>query len=392
MMVPASHPGQHVHPKRRYPRVSIMTPVEIHLRERIGPPIVGRIENLSAGGLLAACRELFQPRAELTMHFSLPTGYSIQAFGRVVYSVPGSRYGVEFMDLDGDASQQIQQFTLKLLGYKRRSSRVPLRTKLVIRASEDSADLEMAETVLVSREGGLLICHGMYSKGEEIYLWSPERHRGAYARVVFQQIWAADTLVELGFEFIEDADLWDIPLASEKTRSLEGSGGPVRETAAVPRRPLMQLRARSMAPMSWRQNALAGFSVAMFIFVAGEALDWLLAHGFVPHIVNMLTDVVVALSVGCLVFKILCDAQDRHNAMVNRLERIAEINHHIRNALQVIAYHARSEGSQNQKVIEDVNAAVTRIEWVLREVLPEGEHPRRSESPTSRKWKGTLKG
>jgi hypothetical protein len=52
----------------------------------------------------------------------------------------------------------------------------------------------------------------------------------------------------------------------------------------------------------------------------------------------------------------------------DRLRRIAELNHHIRNALQVIACDKVPERSE--RAIQ-VNKAVIRIELVLREVLPE---------------------
>ena len=42
------------------------------------------------------------------------------------------------------------------------------------------------------------------------------------------------------------------------------------------------------------------------------------------------------------------------------------MNHHIRNALQVIAYHNVTERSE--RAIQQVNAEVVRIESVLREV------------------------
>jgi hypothetical protein len=47
-----------------------------------------------------------------------------------------------------------------------------------------------------------------------------------------------------------------------------------------------------------------------------------------------------------LVFQILTDIQERYQAMLDRLRRIAELNHHIRNALQVIAYHNVSGASE----------------------------------------------
>ncbi len=211
----AHHPAHHARPKRRYPRASIVAQVEIYVRERIGPPIIGRIENLSAGGMLAACRESLEPQTELAMRFNLPSGRSIQAFGRVIYAMPGGRYGVEFTDLDRDVLQEVEQFAHKVLGYTRRSSRVPHRATLVIRDSKDSADVEVAETVLVSRNGGLLVCRGAYTHGQEIYLWSPGRNRVVRARIVFLQVWANDTVVELGFEFTGGAEFWDIPFTDE---------------------------------------------------------------------------------------------------------------------------------------------------------------------------------
>lgn len=207
--------GHHARPQRRYPRISMEAPVELHPRERSGPPIMGRIENLSAGGVLASCREPLGTQAEIAMLFSLPSGRSVHALGRVIYAMPSGRYGVEFIDLDHDSRQGVEQFTRQVLGYLRRSSRVPHRTPLLIRSSIDSPDLESAETVLVSRNGGLLVCRGSYEEGQEIYLWSPARERGARARVVFQQVWASDAVVELGFEFLEPARFWDVSFPDE---------------------------------------------------------------------------------------------------------------------------------------------------------------------------------
>jgi len=81
----------------------------------------------------------------------------------------------------------------------------------------------------------------------------------------------------------------------------------------------------------------------------------------------------VALAVALLVFKILTEVQWRYQQMVDRLQRIVELNHHIRNALQVIAYHNVTERSE--RAIQQVNAEIVRIEAVLREVSAAlGEH------------------
>lgn len=207
----------HWRTRRRYARVPTATPVEIYTKGTAGPPLIGRIDSLSVGGVLASCRESFDPHTELAMLFQLPTGIRIHAFGRVAYAVAERHFGVAFVDLERDAQLRLEEFTQKELGYARRSSRVPHRTHLTIRSLEDanSSDEESADSVLVSRNGGLLVCSATYKQGENIYLWSPERKCGTRARVVFQQEWGATSRVEVGFEFLADEDFWKIDFADE---------------------------------------------------------------------------------------------------------------------------------------------------------------------------------
>jgi hypothetical protein len=121
------------------------------------------------------------------------------------------------------------------------------------------------------------------------------------------------------------------------------------------------------------QRALVGFAVGAFIFLGGGVLDWFVTRQYLPRISLMLGGAAVALAVGVLVFQILTDIQERYQAMVDRLRRIAELNHHIRNALQVIAYHNLPE--RTEQAIQQVKAEVVRIESVLREVSAAlGEH------------------
>ena len=120
------------------------------------------------------------------------------------------------------------------------------------------------------------------------------------------------------------------------------------------------------AILSRVQRALVGFAVGAFVFLSGGVLDWFVTRQYLPRISLMLAGAAVALAVGLLVFQILTDIQERYQAMLDRLRRIAELNHHIRNALQVIAYHNVAE--LNERAIPQVNAEVVRIESVLREV------------------------
>ncbi len=208
----------HWQTRRRYARVPIATPVEIHTKSTVGPPVIGRIDNLSVGGVLASCWETFEVNTELAILFHLPIGLRIHAFGRVIYAVPKRQFGGAFVDLDRDARLQLEEFIQKVLGYARRSCRVPYRMHLTIRSLESAScggEEVSADSVLVSRNGGLLVCRATYNEGQEIYLWSPERKCGAHARVVFQHVWATGALVEVGFEFLADEDFWGIDFASE---------------------------------------------------------------------------------------------------------------------------------------------------------------------------------
>jgi hypothetical protein len=218
-MIQSAHPSseRQWRARRRYARVPILAPVEIYTKDTVGPPLTGRIDNLSVGGVLTSCRERFDLQTELAMLFSLPTGFRIHAFGRVIYVVPERHFGVAFIDLDQEAQLHLEEFTQKMLGYARRSSRVPYRTHLTIRSldSAGSQQEESADSVLVSRNGGLLVCRASYSVGQEVDLWLPEKQNGARARVVFQHVWSAGGLVEVGVEFLTDEDFWKIDFASE---------------------------------------------------------------------------------------------------------------------------------------------------------------------------------
>lgn len=109
----------------------------------------------------------------------------------------------------------------------------------------------------------------------------------------------------------------------------------------------------------------------------------------------MLAGAAVSLVVGLLMFQILTDIQKRYQDLLDRLQRIRELNHHIRNALQVIAYNNVPE--RTGEAIQQVNAEVGRIESVLREVSAAlGEHAGSSTaavvSIVSRKRKRRMSG
>jgi len=60
--------------------------------------------------------------------------------------------------------------------------------------------------------------------------------------------------------------------------------------------------------------------------------------------------------------------QNRRRLVQARLEVIADMNHHIRNALQVLSYGTATH--RNEHETEMMREAIGRIQWALKEVLP----------------------
>jgi hypothetical protein len=114
------------------------------------------------------------------------------------------------------------------------------------------------------------------------------------------------------------------------------------------------------------RRTCVSFTAATIVFLCGGVLDWFVNRQYLPRISLMLAGAAIALAVGILIFQILTDLQERHTAMQDRLRHIAELNHHIRNALQVIAYH--NVPDRSERAIHQVNAEVSRIAATLRQV------------------------
>jgi negative regulator of sigma E activity len=103
--------------------------------------------------------------------------------------------------------------------------------------------------------------------------------------------------------------------------------------------------------------------VFAFFFFGFLADEWLRRHVHSWYMTT-LDDALIALVVGVLV---LVYEQRQRQQMIKKLEVIRLMNHHVRNSLQVISFAA---SAQQQKTAEQLEEAVDRIEWALREVLP----------------------
>lgn len=102
--------------------------------------------------------------------------------------------------------------------------------------------------------------------------------------------------------------------------------------------------------------------MGFLVFSLGGALAaWLTlrnVHGWLAFADDILMGIVAGLLV--LVYE-----RWRQRDLEKKLQIIRLMNHHVRNALQIISYSL--EGSEQSSAVRE---AVTRIEWALQEVLP----------------------
>jgi len=118
----------------------------------------------------------------------------------------------------------------------------------------------------------------------------------------------------------------------------------------------------------WKMLVLS-LVAALTVFLIGAGLDWLLLREHETKSVTVeISDALGGLIAGVLVFRLLQYERERRRQLRQRLEVIADMNHHIRNALQVISGTAYSAADQQQ--LEAVRQSVNRIQWTLREILP----------------------
>jgi hypothetical protein len=216
------HPPDIWETARKYPRVSLTLPVELHVGEM---KIATNTLNLSVGGmLLQPQRKPLTLGTEVQLQFNLPTGQAIAARAKVVHvtttakvvHLMGSAIGLQFTDLDEPARLVLSQFLRRMITYARRGVRVRRHMHVTVRrtAASESA-IEMADTIVISRHGGLLSTHAVFNANDEIFLWWPDGKRGATARVVHRRHTGTPGLVEMGFEFLQDFNFWGLDFPQE---------------------------------------------------------------------------------------------------------------------------------------------------------------------------------
>ncbi len=125
----------------------------------------------------------------------------------------------------------------------------------------------------------------------------------------------------------------------------------------------------------WLQHPfLTALGLAALVVAVTIALDWFLLRQerWKPMATAAISDFLLGGVAFVLLLFLLRAARERRKRIVQRLEIIDEMNHHIRNALQVIAFNVRPS-TRNEAELGEITQAVNRIHWTLRDILPKVE-------------------
>lgn len=137
---------------------------------------------------------------------------------------------------------------------------------------------------------------------------------------------------------------------------------------AIPENLLLD-RPPGTQPLSWTRVSVISGAIALAVFAIGVGLDRLLLteHYGWRHTLEI-SDALAGVVGGVLSFRLLAYERQRRREVHQRLLTIAEMNHHVRNALQVIQFSAYS--AQDRARMKTISEGVERIQWALKEVLP----------------------
>ena len=114
---------------------------------------------------------------------------------------------------------------------------------------------------------------------------------------------------------------------------------------------------------------LMSLIAALALFLISTGLDYVLLHEHDSRTAIIeFSDALGGIVAGVLIFRLLQYERERRKRLRQKIAVIADMNHHVRNALQVISFHAYSNADKEQ--LEAVKESMERIQWALNEVLP----------------------
>jgi hypothetical protein len=134
--------------------------------------------------------------------------------------------------------------------------------------------------------------------------------------------------------------------------------------------PLLADTARLPQPYP-RFHILGGTMAALIVTAGGALFSRWLVDTWYPAMGGWIHGSFMLLIAGGLVYTLLRYENDRRAANIHRFRVVAECNHHIRNALQVLIFnHAGPIQQGSLGISRQIADAVRRIELTLSEVFP----------------------
>jgi len=125
----------------------------------------------------------------------------------------------------------------------------------------------------------------------------------------------------------------------------------------------------SLVVSSW--STVIPLTVGLVAFGVTELMHYLLVPDLGRLWERLLAEGLSAVVVALLTAGLMHHANKRREAALLRMQVIAEMNHHIRNALAAISLS--TDAIQNQQSIRVISQSVDRVTWALREVLPRSQ-------------------
>jgi uncharacterized membrane protein len=125
---------------------------------------------------------------------------------------------------------------------------------------------------------------------------------------------------------------------------------------------------------------LSAIFISIVVFFLALVIQWTIYDRYLHEAgIRVVGSAIAACVSIVLVLVLRTSARNQRLREVQRLETIALLNHHIRNALQAIV---SSSGATNST--DTIRTAVERIEWALGEVLTDIQHPSEHRSSQAR--------
>ncbi len=111
-------------------------------------------------------------------------------------------------------------------------------------------------------------------------------------------------------------------------------------------------------------SAFAGF----LIFGTAAMWEWIAAREGWPLLpMAFVSDAIAAVMTAFFLFVAMRNLRERRQAILRRVAAIREMNHEVRNALELIQLSAYS--THHEQAIAIITKAVDSIQWTLREIV-----------------------